>query len=85
MDFRTAVKRICQEKGILQKDLAKKLGITAVGLSQTLRQEYPQLQTLERIAEALGVEVVELFNAPQSTNTIQCPKCGAVLELKEKA
>ena len=34
-------------------------------------------------AAALGVSVPELF-APQPTNTITCPKCGTVLEVKER-
>lgn len=81
MDFSIRVKELCKEKGIMMKDLAERLGITPTGLSKSLGQEYPQLQTLERIANALGVEVSELFvsSAPSMT----CPKCGAKLKLIE--
>ena len=75
MDFR--IKELCKEKGLLFKELAQQLGITDVGLRQSL-QGNPTIGTLEKIAVALGVSVPELF-APQPTNTITCPKCGAVL------
>ena len=80
MDFR--IKELCKEKGLLFKELAKQLGITDVGLRQSL-QGNPTIGTLEKIASALGVAVPELF-APQPTNTITCPKCGTVLEVKER-
>jgi len=54
------VKEICKQKGILLKDLAKKLNITDVGLQQIIKGN-PTIQTLERIADALGVDFVELF------------------------
>lgn len=80
MDFR--IKELCKEKGLLFKELAQQLGITDVGLRQSL-QGNPTIGTLEKIAAALDVPVPELF-APQPTNTITCPKCGTVLEVKEK-
>jgi len=79
MNFR--VKELCKEKGILFKSLAQQIGITDVGLRQSL-QGNPTIGTLEKIAAALGVEVTELF-APTPKNTITCPKCGAVLSLEE--
>ena len=80
MDFR--IKELCKEKGLLFKELAQQLGITDVGLRQSL-QGNPTIGTLEKIAAVLGVSVPELF-APQPTNTITCPKCGTVLEVKER-
>ena len=80
MDFR--IKELCKEKGLLFKELAQQLGITDVGLRQSL-QGNPTIGTLEKIAAALGVSVPELF-APQPTNTITCPRCGTVLEVKER-
>lgn len=63
MDFRKRIKEVCQIKGITQKDLAEKLGITDVSLNKTLRGEYPQLQSLEKIANALDVPITELFDS----------------------
>ncbi len=60
MDFR--IKEICKQKGILFKDLAKQIGVTDVGLRQSL-QGNPTMGTLEKIASALNVELWELFTA----------------------
>lgn len=79
MDFR--IKEICKEKGMLFKELAEEIGISDAGLRQSL-QGNPTVATLEKIATVLGVEITELF-AP-SKNIIRCPKCGAVLEVKER-
>lgn len=61
MNFRIQVKEICKQKNITQKELATQLGITDIGLNQSLRGKYPQLQTLERIDSALNVPITELF------------------------
>lgn len=68
MDFRTRIKELCQSKGFTQKDLAEKMGISDISLNKTLRGDYPQLQSLERIANALEVDIAELFvrNTPDS-------------------
>ena len=79
-DFRIA--EILKSKGITQKDLAEKIGISRVGLSKAINGN-TTITTLRRIAAALEVSVPELF-APQPSNTITCPKCGTVLEVKER-
>ncbi len=76
------VKELCKEKGLQMQELADKLGITRITLTRNISGN-PTISTLENIAAALGVSVPELF-APQPTNTITCPKCGAVLEVKER-
>lgn len=78
MDFR--IKEICKERGILFKDLAAKLGITDVGLRQSL-QGNPTIGTLEKIANALDVEVAELF-VPTKESVISCPHCGKKIGIK---
>jgi transcriptional regulator with XRE-family HTH domain len=83
MNFRNRIKELCQSNGITQKELAGRLGISDISLNQTLRGDYPQLQTLERISNALGVPVTDLFERPAS-DTITCPNCGAKLEIKVK-
>ena len=79
MDFR--IKELCKEKGLLFKELAQQLGITDVGLRQSL-QGNPTIGTLEKIAAVLGVSVPELF-APQPTNTITCPHCGKLIKVEK--
>lgn len=77
MDYR--IKQICKAKGILFKDLAKQIGISDVGLRQSL-QGNPTIGTLEKIATALGVSVSELFGPPHN-GVITCPNCGAEIAL----
>lgn len=74
------VKDICKEKGILFKDLAARLGITDVGLRQSL-QGNPTIGTLEKIAKVLDVEVTELF-APPKQGIVSCPHCGKPINIK---
>ena len=63
-------------------DIAERIGVSASSLSQIMKGN-PTLSKMQDIASALDVSVAELF-APQPTNTITCPKCGTVLEIKEK-
>ena len=75
MNFREKIKEICQNQGITQKELAEKLGITDISLNKSLRGEYPQLQTLEKIATALDVPITELFDKADDY-VFNCPHCG---------
>ena len=50
-----------RQKGVnTQKELADRLGVSEANLSATLRRT-PSLDTLEKIADALDVEITELF------------------------
>ena len=82
MDNEFRIAEILKSKGITQKDLAEKIGISRVGLSKAINGN-TTITTLRRIAAALEVSGPELF-APQPSNTITCPKCGTVLEVKER-
>jgi len=86
IDFRRRVKELCAERGITQKELAHKMGITDISLNKTLRGQYPQLQSLENIANALGVEISDLFvvTPPEQVATsmvLSCPHCGKPLAI----
>ena len=56
------VKEVCKKKGLLMEDLASRLGITRITLTRNINGN-PTLSTLEKIADALSVSVVELFEA----------------------
>lgn len=73
------IKEICAQKGMTQKDLAEKVGITPVGLAKSLKGN-TTIATLEKIALALGVPLSALFEAPRE-GVVCCPKCGAELRL----
>lgn len=77
------VKRICKEKNISFADLAEKIGVTRQTLyNQT--ENNPSLQTIERIAAALGVSVADLVRRDTTTpeNGLICPHCGKPLHIE---
>lgn len=63
------VAELCKEKGITQQALAKKLGIQYQSLYAALNGN-PKMDTLEKIAEALNVSVVELFAPVEKTDVL---------------
>lgn len=81
------IKELIKEKGYTQKEFAEKLGMTTVGLAQIIAGK-PSYTTLEKIADALGVEVWELLVSKDEivgkTNTVflTCPHCGKNINIK---
>lgn len=70
--IRLGVKRILKERGLSQKELADKLGITEVGLSKSIGDRgNPTLSTLESISRALSVNITELFEPIGISGVIQ--------------
>ena len=76
------VKAILKDKQMTLNDLAQKLGVSRQALYLQINNN-PRISTLQRIADALGVPVGQLFDEqPAGTaehNTITCPHCGAKL------
>jgi len=62
------IKEIAKQKGIHLKDVAEKMGVAPESLTRAMNGN-PQLNRLEAIANALEVEITELF--PQSNNAIK--------------
>lgn len=54
------VKEICKVKGVQMQELADRLNISRVTLTRNINGN-PTIDTLEKIAEGLNVDVVELF------------------------
>ena len=65
------IREICKEKGMSMSDLAAKLGITPVSLSQCLSGN-PSLKRLEEIASVLEVDVCELFERTMKSEVQGC-------------
>lgn len=74
------VKEICKEKNMTLADLAEKMEISASALSQNLKK--PSFDTLVKLANALDVEVAELFTSSKPTTT--CPHCGKPIHIEIK-
>ena len=76
------VKEILKDKQLTLNDLAQELGVSRQALYLQINNN-PRISTLQRIADALGVPVGQLFDEqPAGTadhNTITCPHCGAKL------
>lgn len=68
------IKELCKEKGITQAQLADKLGIQPVSFSQAIARNKFSVDRLADIADALGVEIPDLFTT--DSGTITCPHCG---------
>lgn len=55
------IREILKAKGISIKDLAANMGVTPSAVSQLLANQNPSIQQLERIAKAIGIDVMDLF------------------------
>lgn len=75
------IKEVCKEKGVTLQHVAEVIGVNRVSLSNSINGN-PTIQTLEKIASALGVAVSELIDEPK-TNTITCPHCGKRIKFEK--
>lgn len=76
------IKELIKEKGTTIQSIAALIGVNRVTLSNSINGN-PTLETLEKIASALGVPVTELFEQPKSdTASLTCPHCGKPINIK---
>lgn len=75
------VQRICKEKGLTMQEVASRLGITYQSLYDSIKGN-PTLKRLQDIANALDVEVAELFSSSKPTTA--CPHCGKPIHIEIK-
>ena len=76
------IKEICKDKGITITELASRIDIHQESLSRIIAKNSTSTNNLQKIADALGVPVSDLFDE-QKGNVFQCPKCGTTLVVKE--
>lgn len=77
------IKELSKERGITLNQLAERIGVSQPSISGIATgKQKPSFDTLDRLAEALGVSVAELF-APQPSNIVLCPHCGGVLRIEK--
>ncbi len=63
------IKEILAQKGLTQKDIANKIGVTQSNISATISR--PSFPTLERIAAALNVEPWQLLAPPSVVDELK--------------
>lgn len=76
------IKELCKKKGITLEMLAERLGILRTSLSQSMSRNSFSIDKLSEIADALDVEIPELFSASKHDDGLTCPNCGAKLTIK---
>ncbi len=76
------IKEVIKGKGMTITELADKMGINRVNLSNMVNGN-PTVETLNKIADAIGCSVTELFEKPKSDGaSITCPNCGKSIKIK---
>ncbi|MEH6304673.1 helix-turn-helix transcriptional regulator [Olivibacter sp. CPCC 100613] len=72
------VKKAIKKRGMTSLEVASKLGVTPESLSRSINGN-PSLDTLQKIADAIGVSVVDLFDRTEITAS--CPHCGGAIKI----
>jgi transcriptional regulator with XRE-family HTH domain len=78
------VREVIKEKGRRINDVAQEMGVASESLSRIVSgvNSNPKIDTLQQIASALGVEVIDLFKKPApDKGVVACPNCGATLKI----
>jgi transcriptional regulator with XRE-family HTH domain len=73
------LKKIIKQKGLTIQEVAEKMGINRVGLSKHISGN-PSVEILQRIADAINVDIVELFEQKKNNDFI-CPECGTKFKM----
>ena len=79
------VKEVIKAKGLTMQQVADMLGITRDTLTRNINGN-PTIETLEKIAKALGTSVSDLLDEERledDKNTLTCPKCGTKFKMEE--
>jgi transcriptional regulator with XRE-family HTH domain len=76
------IDRLLKERRLSKTDLAKRMGLSRESLYRILSGN-PTLENIQKLSDAVGVSVSELFEHPQA-DTITCPQCGAKLKVSKE-
>ena len=85
MEKKFRLKEIMGERGVTNVALAKQLGYTEVAVSNMVRgKTLPSLNTLEKIADLLGVGMRDFFDDEpgKAPAGLVCPHCGKPIHVK---
>lgn len=95
MTIEQNVKIICKQQGINMTTLAERLQVTPVAIYQIIKNPNVKLSTVERIASALNVNILDIINTENyryintnQTNTnnimLTCPNCHKIIHVEIK-
>ena len=74
------IKDVVKERGFTVQSLADVLGMNRVTLSNMINGN-PTIETLNKIADALGVPVWQLLVSPEEVKEYKCPHCGEPIRI----
>ncbi len=76
------IKEVLKEKGLTQIDLAEELGVSKMGVNKLINGN-PTVDTLQRIATILHVDVKDLFTATKDKETLYIEREGKYIPVGE--
>lgn len=78
------IKEVAKEKGFTITRLADKLGMNQISLSRIINGN-PTIESLQKIGDALGVEVVTLFIPPKEdvSESLYIKRNGDIVKVGE--
>lgn len=76
------IKKVISSKGLTSKEVAGILRISTVSFSNMINGN-PTVDTLEKIASAIGCEISDFFERKEQTN-LKCPHCGGDINVEIK-
>ena len=79
MDLR--IKEIIKTNGLTMQQVADRLNIARDTLTRNINGN-PTVDTLQRIATAIGCNVSEFFGAAGTRDALQCPHCGKPITVR---
>lgn len=86
------IRRLRESKNMTQQQLGEKINVSDKAVSKwETNRGYPDVSLIERLADALGVSVIELFSGENVVNTNRsfnmlrmkqyvCPICGNIIQ-----
>lgn len=75
------IKEICKERKMTLDNLASKLNIRRTSLAQAMSRNNFSIDKLAEIADALGVEIPDLFQQSNKDVNGVCPHCGKPIKI----
>ena len=74
------IKLAIKNHGLTSIEIANRMNINRVNLSNIINGN-PTIDTLNRIANAIGCDVSELFDNPKNESNLTCPHCGKEIKV----